>query len=332
MHKTEKLRHGGVMANNRCTAACRHCLYACSPTRGDGYITEDTAKSVAALLIEGGCRSVHIGGGEPFLDFDKLVVLVKTLTDSGVSVEYIETNAYWATSRRIVVDRVRALTKAGAGALCVSLDPFHAEYVPVERPLLVAEVCRNNDFGHFIWQNRYIDMLSKIDDGKPHDRATIEREVSPDYVWETATNYGLHIGGRAINIETEFIEGKLVEEVISPMPCRGLLSGGHFHVDMRGHFVPPGCTGIAIPLEEAVRGISASKYPAFDALLSGGVEALFAYAKKQGFVVGADSEFTSTCALCFHIRHWLSQRGGCPELVAEHYTESLMYYDEPNPA
>ena len=66
MITTDKLFHGGIMANYRCTAACRHCLYACSPERTDGYINEATAESVASLLRTAGCYSVHIGGGEPF--------------------------------------------------------------------------------------------------------------------------------------------------------------------------------------------------------------------------------------------------------------------------
>ncbi len=107
MKTVNRLRHGGIMANYQCTAACRHCLYACSPERTGGYITEDMAKEVCGLLREGGCRSVHIGGGEPFLDFDGLLALVEAATGAGISVEYIETNAYWATDQPLVERRLR---------------------------------------------------------------------------------------------------------------------------------------------------------------------------------------------------------------------------------
>jgi hypothetical protein len=317
------------MANYRCTAACRHCLYACSPTRGDdGYITEETAVEVAGLLKEGGCRSVHVGGGEPFMDFDGLCILINTLTKSGITVEYIETNAFWANSRPVIERRLRMLSKVGAGALCISIDPFHAEYIPVQKPLFLAESCRNAGFGFFLWQDKYIRMLSKVDEHKPHDRGTLEREVSPGYIWETAQGYGLHLSGRAINIEAEYVEGKLVSHVLNDEPCKGLLSGGHFHVDINGQYIPPGCTGFVIPLAEAVRGVPENKYPAFGALISGGVAGLLSYARKRGLHMGDDSEFPSACACCFHIRHWLSEQGGCPELDGGYYTESLKYYDE----
>jgi hypothetical protein len=326
MLKTERLRHGGIMANYRCTAACRHCLYACSPTRCEGYINKETTEEVCKLLREGGCRSVHIGGGEPFMDFDGLVTLVQTLEKNGITVEYIETNAYWCDNRKLVEERLRVLANAGADTLCISLDPFHAEYVPFEKPLYLAEICRGLNFGYFLWQDRFARMLSRVDAEKAHDRLTLEREISPDYIWDTATAYGIRMGGRAINIEDEYTEGKSLDEVINNQPCRGLLSGGHFHVDMYGRYVPPGCTGVAIPLDEAIRGIPEEKYPVFTALTSGGVAGLLAFARKRGFMLGDDSEFPSSCALCFHIRHWLSGQSGCPELDREHYEESLKYY------
>ena len=64
------LNHGGLMVNYQCNAACRHCLYSCSPARNPGYVNESSAEEICRLLYKGGCRSVHIGGGEPFLDFE----------------------------------------------------------------------------------------------------------------------------------------------------------------------------------------------------------------------------------------------------------------------
>ena len=115
------------MANYKCTAACRHCLYACSPERSGGYISKAAAEEISGLLREGGCRSVHIGGGEPFLDFDGLITLVQIVTNAGIAVEYVETNAFWATDEHLIEQHLQALLRAGAHTLCISLDPFHAE-------------------------------------------------------------------------------------------------------------------------------------------------------------------------------------------------------------
>ena len=313
------------MANYKCTAACRHCLYACSPERGGGYISKASAEDISGLLREGGCRSVHIGGGEPFLQFDGLVELVKTVTNAGIAVEYIETNAFWANDEHQVERQLRALLQAGADTLCISLDPFHTEYVPVRMPLYLARICRRVNFGFFLWQEKYLSALSRLDFGKTHNRAELERLLSPDYVMETSRSYGLHLGGRAINIEAEYSVRIPVDEIANSRPCNRLLSSDHFHVDLNGRFIPPGCTGISIPLEDAVRGIPDGKYPAFDALLSSGTAGLLRYAKTRGFAENSHG-YTSGCAMCFHIRRWLREHDECLELDPEHYSESLKYY------
>jgi MoaA/NifB/PqqE/SkfB family radical SAM enzyme len=146
MPNTGILTNGGLMVNYQCNAACRHCLYSCSPTRGSGYINEETAGTICRLLRKGGCRSVHIGGGEPFLDFDGLLMVVRKLKNSGIALEYIETNAHWlidaSTSKEgIGREKLKRLLAAGADTLCISIDPYHAEYVPYGAPLALAKLC-----------------------------------------------------------------------------------------------------------------------------------------------------------------------------------------------
>ena len=326
MLTVRNLQHGGIMANYRCTAACRHCLYACSPERTDGYITEATAQKVCKLLRAGGCHSIHIGGGEPFLDFDGLVALVKAVTNAGIIVEYIETNAYWVTDCKQAEQRFREMANAGADTLCISLDPFHAEYVPISMPVTLSEICQSVGFRYFLWQDKYLPAMSRLTPEKTHTRGELEQLISPQYILETARSYGLHLGGRAINIEAEYSVNKPVSDFADNRPCRGLLSGGHFHIDLYGRYIPPGCTGIAIPLEEAVNGIPDGKYPVLETLLSTGAAGLLRHAQSLGFVPDIQG-YPSKCALCFHIRHWLSENAPSPELDAEHYIEALKYYD-----
>jgi len=288
-------------------------------------MTREAMDKVCQTLVRGGCRSVHIGGGEPFLDFDGLLNLLKTAARHGISVDYIETNASWAIDEDDVKAKLHALADAGADTFCISVDPYHAEYVPYSAPLRLAELCRKHGFGYFLWQERFLSMMSGVDAHKAHDRAALEEAISQDYIHDTAQAYGIKMGGRAVNIAEEYSPRRPVEKVVRTRPCVGLLSADHFHVDMYGRFIPPGCTGFAIPLEEMLQGFSPEKYPAFAASLSGGVGALLSYATARGFVADAKG-YASSCVLCFHIRHWLSGQEGCPELDAEHFEESLMYY------
>jgi hypothetical protein len=310
----------------------------------------ETAVAVARLLRQGGCRSVHIGGGEPFLDFDKLLDVLSALNDAGISVDYIETNAFWANDGCDIKQRLRALQMAGADTLCISVDPYHAEYVPPAKPLFLAECCRDAGFGYFLWQERFLSMMYPTNKGgaivkrpapgtlhapvsrseatdmrfnKTESRALMEKHIAPDYIWQTAMAYGLSMGGRAINIEEEFSEKKPTASLLDEAPCRRLLNAGHFHVDLYGRYIPPGCTGIAVPFNEVVEGVPDRKYPVLETLIENGITGLVDYAAGKGFTM--NPEYTSKCVLCFHLRHWLCVNAPAAELDAEHYKESLMY-------
>jgi organic radical activating enzyme len=310
MLQTGTLHHGGIMVNYQCNAACRHCLYSCSPTRSPGYMEEQKAEEICMLLNRGNCRSVHIGGGEPFLNFDSLVMMVRALRNAGISLEYIETNAYWAADASDVNtarEKLKRLLEEGVNTLCISIDPYHAEHVPPAGPLVLAKLCRKTGMGFFLWKQEFLQLLSQLDPQKIYSREEMEKALSGDYVCKTAQLYGIGYGGRAINIEKEF-----ADKAFSPAddlaaessPCDNLLSTGHFHVDKDAYFIPPRCTGIRIPLHEVVDGIPRDKYLAFEALYKGGVSALLGLARRQGFTsdnAGHPSKFS----LCFQLRHLL---------------------------
>jgi hypothetical protein len=324
--KTGPLYHGGVMVNYRCTAACRHCLYACSPTRDGLYMSGERARQICELLNRGNIGSVHIGGGEPFLDFEGLLGVIGALRESAIRLDYIETNAFWAAGASAAA-KIEALLSQGVEALCISIDPYHAEYVPYHYPLLLAKKCDAAGLGYFLWKREFLSILSPLDGNRVHGRAEMEEHISGAYIRDTAAAYGLRLGGRAVNIEEEYGDYHLIEDLTGKTFCGELLSTGHFHVDPRGYFIPPGCTGLRIPLAEAVGGIPAKKYPVFEALYRGGLKELLGLAKSLGFTEDKKG-YPSQCNLCFQMRAFLARNGTFPELDGEHYQESRGYYYE----
>jgi hypothetical protein len=298
MIKLPPLRHGGIMPNYECTAACRHCLYACDPDWDSGYITPEKTHGICQTLRQNGCQSVHIGGGEPFIQFDGLIKMIKIIRARGIAVEYIETNAFWARDEALTLRRLQTLSEAGADTLCISRDSYHAEFIPPALPAKLAETCRRTGFGYFLWETQY---------------------------------NRLRFGGRAVSLEEEHAEKKPLEEIlrgaVSGGACKNLTSAHHFHVDLNGYFIPPGCTGIILPLDEAVSGLTPGRYPAFEALYNGGLTALVSLAVGRGFAPDP-AGYPSVCAACFHVRKWLSQQPGFPELDASHYVHAGLYLRE----
>jgi len=319
-------RHAGIMPNYECSSACRHCLYACSPTYEKGkYMDEDTMEEVMALLVEGGCRSVHIGGGEPFLNTDGLKLLLKTAGKHRIVVDYVETNSSWVASSANVLNTLVDILKAGADTFCISIDPFHAEFVPYLKPLHLAKTCEELGIGYFFWHERFISMLKDAEPNIPNDRQTLEKIIGKDYVYDIAKSYGIRMGGRAIGIELEYSLKFPVEELLKNAEdrrCDGLISTNHFHVDMYNRFIPPNCTGYVIPMKEVVNGIPEGKYRAFEASFYGGCFALYRLGLENGFVPNPKG-YATRCALCFFIRKFLSETGNFPELEPEYYRQAL---------
>jgi hypothetical protein len=311
------------MVNYRCNAVCRHCLYACSPSRHAGYVSKDKIREISRLLIKGQIGSVHIGGGEPFLDFQSLQMVIRDLAEAGITLDYIETNAFWAHNKECE-EYLAILNREGVRALCISIDPFHAEYVPWEYPLSLAHSCEKQGMGFFLWKQDFIKILSRLDRKKRHSREEIEAALSPDYLTKMAKAYGIRLGGRAANIEEEYGRPRPVAELLDESPCKDLLSSGHFHVDLEGFFIPPGCTGLRLPLGELLDGTEEGKYPIFETLYSRGITGLYHFARQYGF---SESEkgYSSKCNLCFHIREFLGPKGFA-ELDEDFYVEALKYY------
>ncbi len=87
----------------------------------DPATAQDNLRMVRLL----GCRSVHIGGGEPLLRPDNLWKIMEVAGRLGVFVEYVETNSIWfkdlESAKRILCN----LREKGLKTLLVSISPFH---------------------------------------------------------------------------------------------------------------------------------------------------------------------------------------------------------------
>jgi len=285
----------GIMVNYQCTAACAHCLYASSPAWSCGYMTPEKMHEACTTLRRHGGRSVHIGGGEPFIDFNALCKLAQTARECGISIEYVETNAFWAIDEKEVIRKLDAMQQVGIDALCISADAYHAEFVDPALPLRLSNICRRVGFGQFVWQTQ------------------INR---------------LRFNGRAITLENAHHQKKplpkILQEAAAKKSCRNLTSTGHFHIDLHGRYIPPGCTGFVLPLEEALThsADALTRYKAFTASYTGGPLALYALAQNEGFIPD-ETGYPSVCNFCFHLRQFLSQQDGFDELDAMHYQQAV---------
>ena len=128
------LSGGGLILGYRCQSKCQHCLYGCGPHRLDGKPTIDELMGILDLLEETAPTArYHLGGGEPFLDVALLATAILEMHNRRLLLDYVETNAGWATNEEHARETFSELAAWGLKCVLVSVSPFHAQHIPFEK-------------------------------------------------------------------------------------------------------------------------------------------------------------------------------------------------------
>jgi hypothetical protein len=121
-----------LITTHRCTAACEHCCFGCSPDHGRTIPLDRLYRLVAETEEIPTLRKVVFTGGECFLLGRHLDALVRECTARRLGTRCV-TNGSWATGPAAAAARIAALRDAGLEELNFSTGPFHARFVPLER-------------------------------------------------------------------------------------------------------------------------------------------------------------------------------------------------------
>jgi hypothetical protein len=118
----------------RCNASCGHCSQSYGPHRAEALGRDEIFRLMdeAATIDDGARLEFDITGGEPFVDFERLVDVVRHGGELGADVS-CTTNGYWARNPAIALVRLAVLRSAGLRRLAVSVSRYHQQFVPLER-------------------------------------------------------------------------------------------------------------------------------------------------------------------------------------------------------
>lgn len=315
----------GFMVCYACTAKCRHCMYGCSYLGNRDYVTPEKAEEIMAALDDAGVTDLHIGGGEPFLNFEGLLEVIRAMNRHRILVDYIETNAFWCVNEEAAVEKLKKLQDLGVDTIMASCDPFHSEYVPLERVTTFVRACRRVGIGYFVWKEQFYRRLSQLDSKEAHTVEELKEALGEHYITETAREYGIGMNGRALMIAREIYPERPAKEIAEKTPCTKILRGMHCHVDLYGNVVPAGCTGFSIPIpdftEHRERLTDPERYPVLARVLTGGTRALLTYAVSLGF--DENTEAATNCDLCYKLRCFLRKQGAYTEIGPDCFYEMM---------
>lgn len=333
----------GLILTYWCNARCQSCYLSCGPERGGAgdEMSVDSALAVWAGLAAAcphGCR-IHLSGGEPFGDWPRLLEICRRAHQAGLSIpggagplEKVETNAFWAESAEIVRSRVVALAELGMRKFAISADPYHQQFVPIERCRLAASIAEDV-LGADRVQVRWRDWLA--DGFDTHTISPQQRsEVFARYAAAGRDRYNGR-AARALAEDIDLAQCKTVAE-LADMPCReSLLRGRHVHIDGAMRVMPGTCAGIVLgqlpPMHSGRLDVASvwqellrthEQRPIVGCLARAGPVGLLELARPMGFV--PRKAYASKCQLCWEVRTFLAGRHFAPQELCPSWL-----YDDP---
>ncbi|MDY7009583.1 MAG: hypothetical protein SVV80_02375, partial [Planctomycetota bacterium] len=154
--------------------------------------------------------------------------------------EAVETNAFWACDEKIIRERLAALDEAGMDRLTISADPYHQQFIPIERVRLLARV-GEDVLGSGRIRIRWRDWAEKgfdTDSLSPRQR----KRVFSNY----ARSGRDRLAGRAAAELAGFLPMKPASIFADKHCWDRLLRSRHVHIDGGGVVCPGTCAGIVL--------------------------------------------------------------------------------------
>lgn len=304
---------GGLMLTYKCSCRCRHCLYGAGPG-WSGFMDVNDATQIFQGLIEttSVLRGFHLAGGEPFLNFERLLSIQRLATEFGIPIEYVETNAFWCDNEEVTRYRFEQLKEAGLQCVLISCSPFHAERIPLERVKTAVKVGMEV-FDVLLWIPEFYYQLAKIRLDKPirlnEYVGMLGAEVAGTMIKD---GYNLITGGRVGYSLGQFYERKPAEQYEGEHCKVELLKSGHAHFDPYGNFIPTFCSGISLgdarKLPTFFRSFDLKKLPIVQTLIDGGPYKLCSIAVEEFGYKPLRDGYIGKCHLCVDVRKWIRMR------------------------
>jgi hypothetical protein len=296
---------GGLIVNYACSSKCGHCHYNSSLQRNKDYITVDNSQKIFDFLKRNGCKSIHIGGGEPFLQIEKLKDVLAVAKESNINIEYIETNSSWFKNEKQAAEILKELQNLGVNMLLISISPLHNEYIPFQKVEGLIKACQKQQVSIFPWIKNFVPDIAQMDKTKTHSLDEYQKLFGKDYKENLIHRYGLSIGGRAIEtFRGSYIDKTYKEVLREQSSCSSYFTNtSHFHIDLYKKYIPCHCVGFQFDIDDFENGFDETKYPFSNSIYRHGINGAFDYAQHIGFT--PKSSYISACEMCEDIRHFL---------------------------
>jgi len=314
---------GGIILSYKCTSECKHCMYACSPRWKAEWISRDDAEKVLTQLSEmfkkryplgfnrvGVNLGLHFTGGEPFLNFNLLLDLVKLAEKLGIQSTFVETNCFWCVDDEATEEKLRKLKEAGLKGILASVNPFILEHVPFERTERAIRISKKIFGGNvMVYQEFFRHQLERL-----NIKGTLPfREYLQKAGVHSLSYIELIPMGRACYRLGYLYKKRPPHEFFSESCKAELTRPWHVHIDNHCNYITGYCAGISLgdarELDSICQGIELDDLPIIARLVSQrGIEKLYRFGVEEFSYRELEEGYISKCHLCLDIRKHISER------------------------
>lgn len=322
---------GGILLTYKCTNECKHCMYASSPRWRSDWINlrdaEIILKNFSAAFRKryprgfnriGVNLGLHFTGGEPFLNFDLLLRLVKLANELEIPALFVETNCFWCIDDETTEGRFQELKDAGLMGVLISANPFVIEQVPFERVDRAVRISKRIFRGNVIvYQELFYNQLKTIGLKGTlsfRDYLSLMSDRDPLGLYAGLRYPSMLLMGRA-PYKIGYLYRKYPAERFFNESCREELTRDwHVHVDNYCNYIAGYCAGISLGDARELtslcqEGISLDDHPIIEKLVSPkGLGNLFKYASDEYGYREKEGGYISKCHLCLDIRRCLIEQ------------------------
>lgn len=314
---------GGIFLSYKCTSKCRHCMYACSPKCKADWISLNDAQKVLTHLAKAFKRTyppkfdrvgvnlgLHFTGGEPFMNFNLLLDLVKMADKMEIPSTFVETNCFWSIDDDTTREKLVRLRDAGLHGILISVNPFILEHVPyerTERTIKASEAVFDRNV--MVYQEFFRNQFKQL-----NIKGCMSFEEYLSRAGSVSLQYAELIPiGRACYRLGHLYKKRSAATFFSECCIDELTRCWHVHVDNYCNYITGYCAGISLGdarnLDSILNGIELEDHPVVARLVSPkGVKKLYDFGTVEFGYRELEEGYTSKCHLCIDIRKHISQQ------------------------
>jgi len=299
-----KLRRLEFTLTTKCNSQCIHCQAEASPLRNDVMDVKDAHNYLDEAAAVSNIESFMVFGGEPMLYPERAIAIFKKAHQLGIPKIEIITNGIWARNKEDAEKLAFKLKAAGLNGANVSVDAFHAQYIPVEYPQNAALALLKAGVEDLEWN---ITILESVNAENEYDKETRQMLEKLEPIGIEVNFVKIMPVGRAVQNLYEFFQHEPLKG-----PCEGDPLSGEILTDPKSICIEPSgsvdvCWHLSIgnaketPLSRMISEYGWQEYPTIRTLVEEGPMGLLGAFERSGRRFQAE-QYVSKCHLCIEIR------------------------------